>query len=538
MAGLRTTAPRRGATTGAGVWVIAAAALLAGCANLAPDYERPLPPVAPQWPTVDVPVTPVPPATPTRPTVAGATVPPTLPASGLSAPASAADQAGARTAPVGSAADAIAWRDFITDARLRRAVELSLARNRDLRVAALNIEQARAQYRIQRAALLPTVNAGAYGSRQRTPASTSASGQATTSTLYAAEVGLSSYELDLFGRVRNLGESALQSFYAIEANRRSTQISLVAEVASAWLTLAADTEQLRLARETLASQQASYDLTRRTRELGGTSGLALAQAQTTVDTARGDVARFTTLVAQDRNALELLAGGPLPDEVLPAASGRDDLGEPAAASLLVDVPTGLPSEVLQRRPDVVAAEHLLRAANADIGVARAALFPSISLTASAGTQSRSLSDLFGSGTGAWSFVPRIDLPIFDAGQRRASVQVSEAQRDIEVANYERTLQVAFREVADALALRGSLAEQLAAQQSLVQATQRSFELSEALFKNGANSYLEVLDAQRSLYAARQDAINLRLTEQANRIALYRVLGGGWGEADALANATP
>lgn len=462
------------------------ACLLAGCANLAPTYVRPQAPLPGNWPQ------------------AGSIVPAATPAA---APAD------------------IAWREFITDARLRQVVDVSLQNNRDLRVAVLNIEQARALHRIERAALLPEVGGAAAGSRQRSPATSGAGGQGSTTTSYRVELGLSGYELDFFGRVRNLSDAALESFFAVEENRRSTQISLVAEIAGAWLTLAADTDRLQLARETLKSQQDSYELTRRRRELGGASGVALAQAQTTVDSARVDVARFTSQVAQDRNALELLAGGPLPDELLPAPLAAVEGDSPA--SLLVDVPAGLPAEVLQRRPDVLAAERLLRAANADIGAARAAFFPSITLTASAGTQSRSLPDLFGGGSGAWSFMPQINLPIFDAGRRRADLQMTEAQQAIEVAHYEKTLQVAFREVADALAERGTLAERLAAQQSLTEATRRSYTLSDALFKNGASSYLDVLDAQRSLYAARQTSITLRLSEQANRITLYKVLGGGW-----------
>ncbi|HEX2011081.1 MAG TPA: efflux transporter outer membrane subunit, partial [Roseateles sp.] len=267
--------------------------------------------------------------------------------------------------------------------------------------------------------------------------------------------------------------------------------------------------------------QTSYELTRQARALGGASELTLAQAQTTVDSARVDLARYTSQLAQDRNALELLVGAPLLAELLP---GEDGLA--AGASQLVEVPAGLPSETLQRRPDVRAAEHQLRAAEADVGAARAALFPSITLTAAAGSQSSSLSGLFDGGTGNWSFAPRIDLPIFDTGRRRANVQLSEADQAIAVAGYEKTLQTAFREVADALAVRATLAEQLAAQQSLTDATARRYELSQALHQNGASSYLELLDAQRSLYAVRQALITLRLSEQLNRITLYRALGGG------------
>lgn len=483
---------------------------LVGCVNLAPQHVRPDAPVASRWP-------------------------------GSAASAPGTDRTGTDRTNAGQTSDRsdadganVEWRRFVIDPRLRETIGLALSNNRDLRVAALNIERARAQYRIQRAASLPEIGVGAGISRQRNPASTSANGTTSNTTQYGVDLGLAAYEIDFFGRVRNLGEAALQSFFAVEENRRSTQISLVAEVASAWLTMAADTDRLQLARETLQSQQASYDLTRRARELGGASGLTLAQARTTVDTARVDVARYSSFVAQDRNALVLLAGAELPDALLPTPTPAD--AAPPAASLLVDVPEGLPAEVLQRRPDVLAAERLLRAADADIGAARAALFPRISLTASAGTQSRSLGDLFGSGSFAWGLSPRIDLPIFDAGRRRADVQLTEAQRSISVANYEKTIQIAFREVADALVERETLAEQIAAQQSLTDATRRVYTLSDAVFKNGSSSFLDVLDAQRSMYAAMQQAITLRLTEQNNRVALYRALGGGWDDSVAGSSA--
>jgi multidrug efflux system outer membrane protein len=447
---------------------LAAAAALAGCVNLAPTYERPAAPVPHRW------------------TGATATAAP-LPAD---------------------------WQAFIADERLRQVIETSLQNNRDLRVAVLNIEQARARYRIARADAYPTADGSVAASRQH-----SASTDATT-TQYSAGLALNRYEFDFFGKVRNLGDAALQDFFAVEENRRATQLALVAEVATAWLTLAADTERLQLVRDTLANQETAYDLVRRTRELGGASGLALAQARTTVESARVDVGTFTSRVAQDRNALDLLVGARVPVTLLPEA------GTTAAASLLVGVPAGLPSEVLLRRPDVLAAEHQLRAANANVGAVRATRFPSIALTASVGTQSSSLSDLFGRGTGVWSLVPQIDIPLFDAGVRRANVQVSEVQLKVAVANYERTVQAAFRDVADALADRATLADRLAAQDALVEASQRAYDLSNALFKNGASSSLDVLVSQRSLYAAQQSAITLRLAEQTNRVALYRVLGGG------------
>jgi len=448
--------------------ILAPLAALAGCVNLAPHYERPDAPVPGRWATESAASSPLP-------------------------------------------AD---WQSFITDERLRQVIESSLRNNRDLRVATLNVERARAQYRIARAEALPSLDASAAAVRQH-----SATTDATT-TQYSVALGLNRYEFDFFGKVRNLSASALEDFFSVEENRRSAQAALVAEVATAWLTLAADTERLQLVRDTLANQETAYDLVRRTRALGGASGLAEAQARTTVESARVDVGAFTTRVAQDRNALDLLAGAPVPEAWLPATDTA------STASLLIGVPAGLPSEVLLRRPDVLAAEHRLRAAHADVGAVRASLFPSIALTASIGTQSPSLSTLFGHGTGVWSLVPQIDIPLFDAGARRANVQASEVQLKIEVANYERTVQGAFRDVSDALAERATLAAQLTAQEALIQATQRAYDLSDALFKRGASSYLEVLVAQRALYGARQSAISLRLAEQVNRVVLYRVLGGG------------
>jgi multidrug efflux system outer membrane protein len=453
---------------------LALAALLAGCVNLAPTYSRPEAPVPSKWPAA----------------------------------------AGAKADETGTVSASTGWQGFITDERLRRTIELALANNRDMRVALQNIEKARAQYGVQRAELFPSVAATAGGTRQHTSASTSSSGESSVGSTYTAALGFSSYELDLFGRVRNLNEAALQSYLSTEATTRSTRISLVAE-----LTLAADNERLKLAQNTLASQQRSYELTSRMKALGASTALALAQSQTTVDSARVDVASYTAQVAQDRNALDLLAGATVPDELLPPAGV-------ATASALVDVPAGLPSTLLQQRPDVLAAEHTLQGSNADIGAARAAFFPTISLTASAGSSSTALSGLFKGGNSTWSFAPSISLPIFNAGSNRASLDSAKAQREIDLATYEKTVQTAFKEVADALAVRGSLGEQLAAQQSLVNATQKSFTLSEALYRNGSYSYLEVLDAQRSLYTAQQTLITLRLSEQSNRITLYKVMGGG------------
>jgi multidrug efflux system outer membrane protein len=450
------------------------ALLLAGCVNLAPDYQQPQAPIPQQWPA---------------------------------------------KAELGSASAQIGWQAFFLDTRLKQVIEQTLANNRDLRVAALNVEKARALYRVQRAEQLPTLNAGGSGTHSRIPASLSGTGSASTTHQYSAALGLSGYELDLFGRIRNLSDAALEDYLALEETRRSTQISLLAEVANAWLTLAADRDLLKLAEDTLTSQQASYELQQRSHALGNTSGLILAQAQTTVESARVDVAAYQSQVQQDLNALNLLVGASLSEELLPGG-----LSENSAE--LLDVPAGLPSSLLQQRPDVLAAEHGLKSANADIGAARAAFFPSISLTASAGSSSAALSGLFSGGSGAWNFAPSISLPIFDAGSNRANLQAAKSERDIQLATYEKTLQSAFREVADVLAERSTLRQRMDAQRALTEATARSQNLADALYRNGASSYLDALDAQRELYAAQQNLISLQLTEQSNRIALYRVLGGG------------
>lgn len=473
--------------------VLLAGGALAGCMNLAPSYERAAAPVPEQWPQ------------------------------GL-----AYGDAGA-TGTV-AAAD-LNWREVFVDPALRQAIELALQNNRNLRVAALNIERARALYQVQRADLFPTVEASAAAQHQRTPPDLSQTGQAVTSRSYSAGVGFSAYELDLFGRIRNLNEQALQQFFATEEARRSTQISLVAEVANAYLGAAADAELLKLARDTLESQESSYKLAQRSHDLGVASALDLRQAQTSVEVARADVARYTRALAQDLNALSLLVGAPLPDDVRPGQLAEQDL---RWTDRLAELPAGVPSEVLQRRPDVLQAERQLQSANAAIGAARAAFFPRIALTASAGVASRSLSDLFQGSSRTWSFVPQVSLPIFDAGRNRANLDASKVERDIALAQYELSIQSAFREVSDALAARGTFGDQLSAQQALVDATGETYRLSQARYRSGVDSYLAVLDAQRSLYAAQQSLITLRLSRSANLVTLYKVLGGGWQRTDASA----
>ncbi|WP_394486707.1 efflux transporter outer membrane subunit [Roseateles sp. BYS96W] len=441
-----------------------AALLLSGCVNLAPEYRQP-----------------------------AAAIP--------------ADGAAAVPAPDPSQ---VGRSEFFVDARLRRTVELALANNRDLRVSTLNVQRARAQYRIQDAARLPGVDASVGASRSN------------NGTSLSAGLALSAFELDLFGRVRTLSEAALQSYFATEEGRRSAEISLVAEVANAWLTLAADLERQRLAGQTQETRRASLALDERRHALGAITGLALAQSQSLVDSSRLDVARYAAQVEQDRHALELLLGAALPADLAPAS--EQNLAD---ASRLVELPAGVPAELLQRRPDVLQAEHQLRGSVVQIGVARAAFFPRISLTASAGTASSELSGLFKSGSGSWSFGPSLSLPIFDGGANAAALESARLDRDIAVAQYDKAVQTAFREVADALSVRASLAERLAAQQALVANAERQLSLAQALHRAGSTGMLEVLDAQRSLYAAQQSLIDLRLTEQSNRLDLYKVLGGGW-----------
>ncbi|OJW81640.1 MAG: multidrug transporter [Thiobacillus sp. 65-1402] len=457
---------------------VALAAALASACSLIPDYQRPAAPVPASFPD--------------------------------------AAQAAAAT----PAADAIAWRDYFADARLREVIALALANNRDLRVAALNIEKARAQYRIQRADLFPAIGASGSQNAQRLPGDLTSGGEADVTRQYSATIGFAAYELDFFGRIRSLNAQALELYLGTEEARRSAQISLVAEVANAWLILAADRERQALARSTYETRQKSYDLTRRSFEAGAVSALDLHQSQTLLESARADVARYRTFVAQDENALALVAGAPVPAELLPATLTD-------SVSAVAELPAGIPSDVLARRPDILQAERALRAANASIGAARAAFFPRITLTAAGGSASNTLDGLFGSGSGTWSFVPQIRIPIFEAGRLQANLDVSTVQRDINVAQYEKAIQSAFREVADALAERATLAEQLDARRRLVEATAAGFRLSEARYKGGVDSYLGLLDAQRALYGAELDLIGVRLSEAANRVALYKALGGGW-----------
>jgi multidrug efflux system outer membrane protein len=418
------------------------------------------------------------------------------------------------------ALDAIAWRDYFADDRLRQAIALALEHNRDLRIAALNIEKARAQYGIQKAELFPAIGAEGSQSAQRLPSDLSLSGKPMISRQYTATIGFTAYELDFFGRIRSLNAQALELYLGSEEARRSAQISLVAEVARAWLALGANRERLALAEKTLATRLESVKLIRHSFEVGAVSALDLHQAESLMETARGDVARYRTQVAQDEHALMLVVGTQVPDALLPAAL-TDTVSSVAA------IPAGVPSDVLLHRPDILQTERALRAANASIGAARAAFFPSISLTAGAGSASASLDGLFGSGSGVWSFIPRITIPIFTAGRLQANLDLAEIQRDINVAQYEKAIQAAFREVADVLSERANIAEQITGQENLVKATADSQRLAQNRYNHGADTYLALLDAQRTRYAAEQGLIGIRLAEAINRVTLYKALGGGW-----------
>lgn len=455
--------------------LLVAALALGGCATMAPKDQRPALAAPPTWPD---------------------------PAQGSAT----------------SAAD-LPWRQVFLDPKLQGLIELALANNRDLRVAAANVEQARAQYRVQRAALLPTVNGVLTQSETVTPAAGSAIGQPLDIKTAQASVSLSAWEIDLFGRIRSLSRSALESFFAQEENARAVRLSLIAETASAYLQLASDLEAHAIIEASLADRDESLRLTRRRFEAGIASDLELSQAETLAEQARSDLAVAAALIGQDQNALRLVVGAEPPPALLPAAGV-----EPT--TILADLPAGMPSTVLTARPDVVAAEHALRARNADIGAARANFFPRITLTGAYGTASSDIDGLFKPGTTAWNFAPQIVLPIFDAGANIARLKGANAARDAAVATYERTVQVAFREVADALAVRGTIRQRVEAQARLAAAAERAQRLSQARYDRGVDSYLTALDANRTLYGARQTLLAARLAEELNRVELYKALGGG------------
>jgi multidrug efflux system outer membrane protein len=450
-----------------------------GC-TMAPNYTRPIAPVSAAWPV------------------------------------GAAYAETTSTTNAGVVAD-LGWQEFFTDEKLRHVIAASLTNNLDLRAAALNVELARAIYGIQRASLLPTFGLGASESKAGIPADLSSSGSHMTTTRYDANLGIAAWEIDFFGRIRSLKNRALHEYLATEQARRSAQILLISAVAETYLALAADRESLQLAETTLKSQRDAYALIQHRFDRGIVTELDLYRAQTQVDTARGDVATFKQRVAQDENAVNLLAGASVSAELLPTKLG--EVKQP------LEIQAGLSSEVLLRRPDVLQSEDMLKAANADIGAARAAFFPRISLTTAIGTASRELSGLFMAGSGAWMYAPQIVMPIFDA-RTWSALTAAKAQQKIAVNQYEKSIQSAFREVADTLAVRGTVSEQVAAQESLVNAVTATHRLSTSRYDKGIDSYLSVLDAQRSLYGAQQRLVLLRYSKLVNQIRLYAVLGGG------------
>lgn len=465
---------------------LSAALLMGGC-SMIPTYQRPAAPVADGFPSYG--------------------------SATQSAPGAASD------APP---AASVAWQDFFSDARLKGLIEQSLANNRDLRVAVLNIEQARAQYQIRRADQLPTVNGVLTGSRA--PGANGGS-----SSLYNVGLTVTAYELDFFGRVASLKEAALAQYLASEEGRKTVQISLISAVANAYLSVLADEELLDITRQTLATRQESVRLSRLRFDNGVTSELDFQQAESLLQAAQVAYAQQQRQRALDENALTLLVGQPLAPGVLPSATAGQAVALAQFAPML-DVPAGLPSGLLVNRPDIRQAEQQLLASNANIGAARAAFFPRISLTVGAGSASSQLSELTKSGSWGLTLAPQLLLPIFDAGRNSAGLDSAKVGRDIAVAQYEKAIQTAFREVADALATRATLADQLQAQQRQANAEAVRFKLSDLRYQNGVASYLDLLDAQRSLFAAQQAVVQTRLAQLQSQVTLYKTLGGGWKEA--------
>ncbi|WP_443743097.1 efflux transporter outer membrane subunit [Sutterella sp.] len=455
---------------------LAAALALTGCVNLAPDYERPVAPVAQTWPQGE---------------------------------AYKQSELKREALP--------AWQDFIRDDRLKQVITLALENNRDLRVSALNVEKARAMYGVQRADLFPTVAAAAENAVSH-QVSTTTHVYATTHA-YTANLAMASYELDFFGRVRNLTEQALQSYLQSEDAQRTAQGALIAQVTIGWLQLGADQMQLKLQQETLKSQEESFRLVEESYKYGAASQLDFEQARTTVAAARAAIASYIRAVAQDRNALALLVGAELDEKLLPDALALN-------ATLPAALPDGVPSEVLLNRPDIMSAERGMISANANIGAARAAFFPSVSLTGSVGTSGMHLSDLFTSGTDFWRFTPSVSIPIFTGGANMANLRAAEASQKIAAATYEKSIQSAFKEVADALATEGTVERELNARREYAEAADRAYELSNSRYKHGAASYSDVLQQQRAKVAADQALITAQLSRASSLVTLYKVLGGG------------
>jgi multidrug efflux system outer membrane protein len=464
--------------------LLLAAGTLGGCIDLAPAYRRPPAPTPAQFPTGP-----------------------------------------AYQPPPDAPRPLVGWRDFFADPKLKTVIEQSLANNRDLRVAVANIAAARAQYHVQRAALFPRIEGQARATYAQAPISVLAPGLTSgipgvfNERLYSVSGGFSAYQLDLFGQIRDLTRAAQEQYFASREARDAAQITLVSEVAADYLAVGSDRALLRVSEDTLKNASETLAVTRGRFEEGVASELDVSQAQTLVEQARFDVARLTTLVAQDRNALDLLVGAPVADDLLPPG-----IGDPVA--ILARLPAAVSSRVLLDRPDVLQAEDILRGANANIGAARAAFFPNISLTGAGGVTSLALSTLFRGSSQTWSFVPTISQTIFDFGANRGNLAFTKAQRDASLASYEKAIQIAFREVADALAQRGTIEEQLAAQSALTAASANAVRLSTARYEEGSDTYLNLLIAQRTLYSARQTLIATELSRSVNLVALYTALGGG------------
>ena len=451
--------------------------ILSGC-SMAPRYQQPTVMVAPSFPTANI-----------------------------------ATQTGA------VAASNLGWQEYFTDARLRQLIELALANNKDLRVAALNVEAVRAQYAIARADRLPAIGATGTGTKARVAEDLSAVGRSYITESYNVGLGVTAFELDLFGRVNSLSNAALNQYFAQEQARDATQISLIASVAKAYFAQRSAQANMNLSERVLKTREESKRLTDLKFKAGVISAIDVDTAVSQIEAARSDYAAAERNRDQARNALVLLVGQPLPEN-LPAEA-------PLTAQFAnSELPVGLPSEILYQRPDVRQAEFALQAANANIGAARAAFFPRISLTGSVGSGSTELSALFTGGNATWSFVPQITLPIFTWGQNKANLDLAEVRKNIAVAQYEQTVQSAFRDVADALIARRTLLQQYQAQQRSDKATAERYRLVNMRFQHGVSSSLELLDAERSSYASAQALLQTQQTLLENRADLYKVLGGG------------
>ncbi len=450
-------------------------ALVLGACTLSPRYQSPALAVSDQWPVAD--------------------------------------------AAQGASADTLPWKSVFLDARLQRVIDRAIANNRDLRVAVLNVQKARAGYLMTRASLFPSLDATAANSHSLTPASVSGTGSAIKANVYSADLSVPSYELDLFGRVQSQSKAAFETYLQAGETRRASQIALISETAQAWLTLGADIDLLKLAQETLKTRDDTVGLTKRMFDLGTASETDVHNDEILAEQARADVAQFQAQVTQDRDALTLLAGADVPDADLPD-------GLPGEGLILADLPADLPSKVLTRRPDVLAAEHGIKAANGDIGAARAAFFPTIGLTGSTGNESSALGHLFDAHTGAWSFTPSVSLPIFAGGYNVANLKSAKTSKEIAVAQYDKAVQSAFKDVADALAVRATIDTRLGATEKAASAADSNLKLEQARYTRGVDSYLDQLDAERTDYSAQQAAIGVRLLRAANLVTLYGALGGG------------